>query len=142
MVVTKSRKSKSIKSKKFRNKKTKKVGKMRGGSQVIYNPNLPVNFSRLSTGISRQGIPNPEEYVKGINLQAAKQQQQSVFNPQSVVGMRPSMMAKLTPLQSFKTPGGINPSTSTFKSKGVRRGDKLSSKMTSMSGMSGKSFKS
>ena len=31
MVVTKSRKSKSLKSKKFRNKKTKKVGKMRGG---------------------------------------------------------------------------------------------------------------
>jgi hypothetical protein len=32
MVVTKSRKSKSIKSKKFRNKKTKKVGKLRGGA--------------------------------------------------------------------------------------------------------------
>jgi hypothetical protein len=33
MVVTKSRKSKSLKSKKFRNKKTKKVAKMRGGGE-------------------------------------------------------------------------------------------------------------
>ena len=35
MVVTKSRKSKSLKSKKFRNKKTKKVGKMRGGGIIF-----------------------------------------------------------------------------------------------------------
>ena len=47
MVVTKSRKSKSLKSKKFRNKKTKKVGKMRGGVNNYLNMNASVSVKKM-----------------------------------------------------------------------------------------------
>ena len=60
MVVTKSRKSKSLKSKKFRNKKTKKVGKMRGGSNN--------NFGGFGKNSNLQ-FSNPNAYnpqVKGL----------------------------------------------------------------------------
>jgi hypothetical protein len=59
MVLTKSRRSKSLKSKKFRNKKTKKVAKMRGGgnNDLNINASVPVKMVRLNKiPIKRQSI--------------------------------------------------------------------------------------
>ena len=82
MVVTKSRKSKSLKSKKFRNKKTKKVGKMRGGAGRI-------DFSKTYSTIGRKGMGVPEEYAQRITNQALVQAKQTTFIPSS--GMRRGM---------------------------------------------------